>query len=159
MFTAVLPLSAPHTTGHPAALPQDLERRPADTRVTAAKPGAEAGNARSDHSTARNTPRPAALGEEPASAPPTILQLKINTMLEEQKQRLAEEARSQETAEPAAPSAAEPVDFGRILAALSPAATERPGGDPEEPAQSPVSTLYAAVAEAEAPEPALSKAV
>ncbi|WP_323763352.1 hypothetical protein [Marinovum sp.] len=158
MFTAVLPLSAPHTTGHPAALPQDLERRQADTRVTAAKPGAEAGDARSDRSTGQDTPRHAARGQEPATAPPTILQLKINTMLQEQQQRLAEEARAQ-TPAGTAPTE-DPVDFGQILAALSPKPADP--AEPEAPApppHSPVSTLYAAVSTPEAPEPALSKAV
>ncbi|WP_417523763.1 hypothetical protein [Marinovum sp.] len=159
MFTAVLPLTAPQTTGHPAALPQDLERRTAETRVTAAKPGAETGTAGSKGSGAGETPWQKARREEQASAPPTILQIKINSMLEEQQKRLAEEQQARE----ASPEAATPVPEKQAdvipLTPAAPASDDRPAPVRKETPPSPVSTLYAAAFGPEAPEPALSKAV
>lgn len=91
LFTAVPPIMAPQTTGHPAALPQDVARRNPDDRVSAAKPGSTADGARGDPQRWHENPRLQADGSKKASAPPTILQIKINTMLEEQQEKLAQE--------------------------------------------------------------------
>lgn len=162
MFTAVLPLTAPQTTGHPAALPQDLERRAGDTRVTATKAGAEAGTADSKGSGAGQTPWQKARHEQQASAPPTILQIKINSMLEEQQKRLAEEQQAQD-AQVDSPEAETPApttqadDIELTLASPAPDTVNAP--ERVETSPTPVSTLYAAATPPETPEPALSKAV
>lgn len=93
LFTAVPPIMAPQTTGHPAALPQDVARRNPDERVSAAKQGSAADNARGDPQRWHENPQLQADGSKKASAPPTILQIKINTMLEEQQEKLAQEKR------------------------------------------------------------------
>lgn len=91
LFTAVPPIMAPQTTGHPAALPQDVARRNPDERVSAAKQGSAADNARGDPQRWHESPQLQAQGREKTSAPPTILQIKINTMLEEQQEKMAQE--------------------------------------------------------------------
>lgn len=168
MFTAALPLTAPQTTGHPAALPQELGRPTGDTRIAASQPGGAAGSARSDHSSG-DSPRHNARNREQASAPPTILQLKINTLLEEQQQR-AQETAAEHAAPDSAPAAAHdtaqapggrdgPAPHGAAPHAVEPPSTTPPGPEDSAPAPSPASTLYAAAAGPEAPEPGLSKAI
>lgn len=140
LFTAVPPIMAPQTTGHPAALPQDVARRNPDERVSAAKPGSAADNARSDPQRWHENPQLQADGSKKASAPPTILQIKINTMLEEQQEKQAQEqldaaripARAEEPDE-APDTAVRPEGVVEVVLAESPETpkVEEPGAKPK----------------------------
>ncbi len=118
MFTAVSPFTAPQTTGHPAALPQDPGHRPTDTRVPAVRAGADATAAGSD--TAGAQARPWSQSRNRAAAPPTILQIKINTLLAEQQQRRAEQQRNSSGAAFAVPQPPSPLDGAAQQASLTP---------------------------------------
>ena len=118
---------------------------------------------------AGDSPRHNARNREQASAPPTILQLKINTLLEEQQQR-AQETAADHAAPDGAPAAAHdmaqapggrdgPAPHAAAPHAVEPPSTTPPGPEDSAPAPSPASTLYAAAAGPEAPEPGLSKAI
>ncbi|TNF20719.1 MAG: hypothetical protein EP318_10080 [Rhodobacteraceae bacterium] len=162
LFTAVPPIMAPQTTGHPAALPQDVARRNPDERVSAAKPGSATDTTRGDPQRWHENPRLQADGRKKASAPPTILQIKINTMLEEQQEKQAQEKREAprpERTDPSQDSRAAPLPPD---AAATPATTpEGPeGAETRQTAAKPavVTPLYGLATLAEAPaEHALSR--
>ncbi|WP_425038252.1 hypothetical protein [Primorskyibacter sp. S187A] len=81
---------APLTSGHPLGLPQTDTARSSDFRIASVSKSAGSPNTGTQNlpqerqQQRRNTPNDA----EPKTTPPTILQLKINEMLEEQAEAL-----------------------------------------------------------------------
>lgn len=70
-----LPALAPQPTGHPASLPADPPPVPPTQRVTAPDLGSQSSG------TALNTP---SSGKHSKTAPPSVIQMKIMEMLEQQ---------------------------------------------------------------------------
>lgn len=149
-FTGMPPLQAPTTSGHPASLPSLAMRKEPSLRVEpSAKGGETAGTAlRQGHTPPQ--PNPARReGRENASAPPTILQIKIGEMLREQAEAIKDPADEVETRTPrtdpsqytkagdAARDTADAVDTS-----AAPRAEESPESDlparKQEPATAPV---------------------
>lgn len=130
MFTAVPPLMAPQTTGHPAGLPQDVARQNPETRITAPKEGAATANAQGDTPSGQKSPFPKG-ADGKATAPPTILQIRINSMLEEQ-QRERDEQQAEQTAAEAPEAGTSELDRA-APAAPAEAAPKAPAPE-EEPA-------------------------
>lgn len=87
--TGIFPILAPQPTGHPASLPQTPMKQPEIKRVAAADAGDTASDLRTSLRHPQDPPNTARL-KKPASesdgdtAPPTLLQIKINTLLREQ---------------------------------------------------------------------------
>lgn len=101
IITGISPLQAPTTTGHPASLPSAPVRQTNETRVAPTRQGEESsGAALRQRQSGQSDPRMGRRGTEAASAPPTILQLKINSMLLEQ----ADNRQSQDTIRDPAPA-------------------------------------------------------
>ncbi|MDO6728876.1 hypothetical protein Q4577_02535 [Marinovum sp. 2_MG-2023] len=93
MFLSAIPAPlAPQTTGHPAALPQDMRKTDPDTRVSAVNSGASTDLVRDDHPRSSQQAKLAGHLDQKETAPPTILQLKINRMLAEQQEKQSEKA-------------------------------------------------------------------
>lgn len=87
LLTGIPPLQAPQTTGHPATLPSAVPRDTADYRVQAADKGGQSTDTRTNYNRPGDSnPRAKSPPDKDSSgaAPPTILQLKIDTMLREQ---------------------------------------------------------------------------
>ncbi|MDA7427199.1 hypothetical protein PGB28_01920 [Primorskyibacter aestuariivivens] len=142
-FTGLPPLQAPMTTGHPASLPAVSLRKEPSLRVEPSTKGGEtAGTALRQGQTPPQAQAARREDRENASAPPTILQIKIGEMLREQAEAIKEpetdgEARATEsdatTKEPAQ-VATKPDDAApRMAVAPDPDAPE----DREPPATAP----------------------
>lgn len=140
LFTAVPPITAPQTTGHPAALPQDAARVAPETRVSAPKGGGASDNTRSDSHLRREFPGRRPKDGDQKSAPPTLLQIKINSMLAEQQEARAQERRDADAPEavPAPAVDAEPADLPKMKRDAATQPVDRPV------ATAPQSGYYAA---------------
>ncbi|MFZ5964927.1 hypothetical protein ACOXXX_18435 [Thalassococcus sp. BH17M4-6] len=78
------PWAAPHSTGHPLGLPAAPDRPQSDTRIAAARDAAAAGSDPGQQRPfAHPTPQKA---DAPKTAPPSIMQLRITSHLQEQAQ-------------------------------------------------------------------------
>lgn len=89
-ISIALPAMAPQPTGHPASLPPDPVK-PTGTRHV---PPATAGTGSSD-----SRPREYASQQDQRSAPPSVIQIKIMELLEEQAEELKQMAEDGETSE------------------------------------------------------------
>ncbi len=74
-ISITLPAMAPQPTGHPASLPPDPPKPSPAQQVEPPGEGAASGDSDSGHRTAE---------DEPKSVPPSIMQIKITEILEQQ---------------------------------------------------------------------------
>lgn len=95
-FTGVSQSVAPLATGHPLSLPASPIKAAPETRVQPvskqAKTGAEAGQDGQDRPAAQRQPGGDTVPVDRA-APPSIMQLKISALLQEQAEKLMDEAK------------------------------------------------------------------
>ena len=149
--------AAPQTTGHPLGLPGTVIPAVKDTRITASRATSDSamGKDQNPPYTAPNPPRAMSgtSGDEPA-APPTIMQLKINSLLQEQAQERLEEVA--ETRQPAAQTTE--VDAQADVPA-QPATDAPQGTDAAEAGTDAQTSGYAAGLDTQTAEPRLSSFV
>lgn len=89
ILTTMPALQAPQSTGHPASLPSVTQPAQAAIRVQAPAKGQGASGAQINNGQSEASPgKPPTKDGEKDTAPPTILQIKINTMLQEQAEQM-----------------------------------------------------------------------
>lgn len=108
LLTTLPALHAPQPTGHPAALPSVAHSAQAATRVQAPAKGQDAAGAHIHNGqTGRGAEHTPKKDTQKDTAPPTILQIKINTMLQEQAEKLKSTRAEESTDEPGTTEGAE----------------------------------------------------
>lgn len=99
-LTGMPPIQAPTTTGHPASLPAMSLRKEPSLRVEPSAKGGETNGTALRQGQGQTPPQPKPArqeGQERASAPPTILQIKIGEMLREQAEAIKDPQGEDET--------------------------------------------------------------
>ncbi len=136
-FTGVLPSLAPLATGHPHGLPAPADGPPTVTRV---QPVAEQANIGTDAGTDHEPPREARLlqarQKESHSAPPSVVQIRIAKLLQEQAEKMVTERDTVQPAETAeAPEQVQTEEDLPQLIGPDPAAQSRPEDSEPQPSE------------------------